>query len=160
MEKEIFFAKNLNYLRRRKKLSQVQLAKELEISRNKIASYEGKGIEPKLSILIKMAEFFEVSLDDFLTKNIHNVGFINVKKSNVTLEDMDESLEQSIQDFASNVNHVEKIVEGYQHFREMKKINQLPDNSGVFIDSKGLFYITEHLLKSCKSMLTKIKSSN
>lgn len=61
------FPDNLRLLRNKKNMSQRQLAEELNISRGAIASYEGlKKIQPSFNTLIKISEFFEVSIDNLL----------------------------------------------------------------------------------------------
>jgi transcriptional regulator with XRE-family HTH domain len=58
------FAERLLELRDTKGLSQDQLAKELRVNTRTYQRYESGEREPKLSTLIAMADFFEVSLDD------------------------------------------------------------------------------------------------
>lgn len=56
-------AKNIGVLRRIKKLSQEQLSIELDISRSRLGSYEESRAEPPYDLLIKIADFFHVSID-------------------------------------------------------------------------------------------------
>lgn len=56
------FAENLKFLRERRKKSQVALAAELEITRTTLSGYERK-IQPPLKTLVKISEYFNVSLD-------------------------------------------------------------------------------------------------
>jgi len=57
------FPKNLKQQRKECNLSQVKLAKELGLTRSMIASYEQGIAEPTFCNLIKMAYYFEVSLN-------------------------------------------------------------------------------------------------
>lgn len=61
---------NLKYLREKKKLAQWEVAKFLEISRSTYANYEKEQSEPPASQLLKLAQFYRVSTDDLLTKDI------------------------------------------------------------------------------------------
>lgn len=61
---------NLKYLRGKKKLAQGEIAKILGISRSTYANYENKQSEPPASQLLKLAQFYKVSTDDLLTKDI------------------------------------------------------------------------------------------
>jgi transcriptional regulator with XRE-family HTH domain len=61
---------NLKYLREKKKLTQGEVAKILEISRSTYANYEKEESEPTASQLLKLAKFYKVSTDDLLTKDI------------------------------------------------------------------------------------------
>jgi len=56
------FAENLKFLRIRRKKSQTDLAVELEITRTTLSGYE-KNVQPPFRTLIKISEYFNVSLD-------------------------------------------------------------------------------------------------
>ncbi len=58
----MFFAENLRFLRKRKNKSQVALAAELEITRTTLSGYE-RNVQPPFKTLIKIADYFNVSLD-------------------------------------------------------------------------------------------------
>jgi len=57
------FGKRLRILRIEKKLSQIQLAKELRIGKSVISLWERDECEPTLNNLISVARFFDVSMD-------------------------------------------------------------------------------------------------
>ena len=64
MEKVVsIFSERLEQLRNEKCLSQAAVAKELEIAARAYQYYEYGEREPKLSTLIKIADFYGVSLD-------------------------------------------------------------------------------------------------
>jgi transcriptional regulator with XRE-family HTH domain len=65
-------SKNLRILRKRKGLSQTQLAEKANITRSRLAAYESKNVEPRMEILIFMANFFEVSLDDLIISDLES----------------------------------------------------------------------------------------
>ena len=54
---------NLKALRTEKKISQQDLADDLEISQQSINKYENHKIEPDIYMLMKMADYFETSID-------------------------------------------------------------------------------------------------
>jgi len=56
------FAENLRFLRLRRNKSQTDLAVELELTRTTLSGYE-KNVQPPFRILIKISEYFNVSLD-------------------------------------------------------------------------------------------------
>jgi transcriptional regulator with XRE-family HTH domain len=56
------FSERLRELREKKKLTQTQLGKLFNLSKQTISSYEKGGSKPSQDTLIKIAEFFEVSL--------------------------------------------------------------------------------------------------
>lgn len=57
------FKIRLRELRLEKKLTQQELSKTLGFGRTTVNEWEVKGNEPNLDTLIKLAQFFEVSLD-------------------------------------------------------------------------------------------------
>lgn len=57
------FPERLRKLREKKKLNQTQYGKLFNLSKQAISSYENGGSRPSHETLIKMAEFFEVSID-------------------------------------------------------------------------------------------------
>jgi transcriptional regulator with XRE-family HTH domain len=60
------FDKILKELREEKKLTQNEIAKLLNVSRASISAYENRTNDPSLDVLIRMADFFNVSLDYLL----------------------------------------------------------------------------------------------
>ncbi len=58
----------LRELREAKRLSQQRLAMELNMSQNTISRYETGAHEPGLAELIKLAEYFKVSVDYLLER--------------------------------------------------------------------------------------------
>lgn len=61
---------NLKYLRKKKKLSQGEVANLLGVSRSTYANYENEQSEPPASQLLKIAQYYQVRTDDLLTKDI------------------------------------------------------------------------------------------
>ena len=55
--------KNIRVLRGLKKLSQEQLADELDINRPRLAAYEESRNEPPVNLIIKIATYFQISID-------------------------------------------------------------------------------------------------
>jgi len=58
----MYFAENLKFLRKRLKKSQMELATELELTRTTLSGYE-KSVQPPFKTLIRIAEYFHISLD-------------------------------------------------------------------------------------------------
>lgn len=57
-------------MREKKKLVQGEIARILDVSRTTYANYENEHSEPPASQLLKLAQFYNVSTDDLLTKDI------------------------------------------------------------------------------------------
>ena len=62
---------NLKYLRKKKGLTQQQFADNMEIKRSLIGAYEEDRAEPKYDLLKKIAEYFELTIDEFINEKIN-----------------------------------------------------------------------------------------
>lgn len=87
------FSNNLIALRSKNHLSQSALAEELGISRQTISNYENGVREPDLANLIKIAKFFNCSIDklifngtNVIINNLDELGEINNILSNLDLD--------------------------------------------------------------------------
>ena len=61
---------NIKYLRGLKNLSQESLAEELKITRSRIGAYEEARSEPPIEILIKLADYFHISIDALIRADL------------------------------------------------------------------------------------------
>lgn len=68
------FPERLKNLRKEKELTQTQLAKMIGISRGALSLYETGKREPDYCTLQKFADFFNVSTDYLLGRNMHKKG--------------------------------------------------------------------------------------
>lgn len=59
----IFMLKNLKKLRNENNVTQQQLADAISVSQQSINKYENHNIEPDISTLIQMADYFNVTVD-------------------------------------------------------------------------------------------------
>ncbi|UIR57894.1 LexA family transcriptional regulator [Sphingobacterium sp. SRCM116780] len=76
-------ASNLKYLRKKKGLTQQQFADLMEIKRASVGAYEEDRAEPKYELLKKIAEFYELSMDD-LANEVINEKWKPISKSNAS----------------------------------------------------------------------------
>ncbi len=60
---ENIFKEKLKILRKEKRVGQVELAKELGVSKGTISLWENGLREPTMSSLIRIAKYFDVSVD-------------------------------------------------------------------------------------------------
>ncbi|MCQ2436207.1 MAG: helix-turn-helix domain-containing protein [Clostridia bacterium] len=60
---------NIKILRTQIGMSQVDLAKALHVSKQCVSNWENDNIQPSVEMLIKMADFFHVSIDYILGRN-------------------------------------------------------------------------------------------
>ncbi len=59
--------KGLKQIRKERRLTQLKVAMDLNISREALSHYENGKREPSIEMLVKMSEYFNVSID-FLIK--------------------------------------------------------------------------------------------
>jgi transcriptional regulator with XRE-family HTH domain len=64
------FRKNLEYLRKQKKLSQEELAFKLGVSRQAVSKWESGGAYPETEKMLSICKIFACSLDDLMNGNI------------------------------------------------------------------------------------------
>jgi DNA-binding XRE family transcriptional regulator len=62
------FAEQLRYYRKQKGITQTQLAEALELNRPVIGAYEEGRAEPKLEVLLRIAAYFDMTVDEFLSE--------------------------------------------------------------------------------------------
>lgn len=79
MKKSSVFSENLKNLRKQKRLTGAKLAHKLNISHSTLASWETGRHIPHLADIIRLADFFEVSIDELLGRDVE---ITNVIESN------------------------------------------------------------------------------
>jgi len=65
---------NLKLLRKRKGVSQEELALDLGLTRSSYSGYENGVAEPNLDTLIKISEYYQISLDKLIKKDLNKVS--------------------------------------------------------------------------------------
>ncbi len=104
-----FFGVNIKKIRQVKGLSQKAFADLFELNRGVISAYEEGRAEPKIETVLKVAHYFSLDLDDFLTKtlqvnhlaspsNIDSLMFVNEAQnpSEPALQKQEISAEEKI----------------------------------------------------------------
>lgn len=69
----MYFSENLKFLRVRRRKSQADLADILNLTRTTLSGYE-KNVQPPFRVLIKIAEYFNVSLDALVRYNLKQLS--------------------------------------------------------------------------------------
>ena len=116
-------AENLKYLRKKRQISQQQLAEILSIPRTTLGDYERGHTEPNVQTIIEMARYFDVDLDSLLTKklSLQDLEIIRQKDLRVLAISVDPYNKQNIE-FVSA-----KATAGYlQSFQDPEYIQELP----------------------------------
>lgn len=63
------FAERLKLLRQSKEMNQVQFADRLGVTKQSVSNWENDNIMPSIEMLVKIADFFNVSTDYLLGRN-------------------------------------------------------------------------------------------
>lgn len=144
----MFFSKNLRYIREEKyQLTQEALAENLGVSRSALSAYEDGRAEPRILLLIKIAQYFEVTIDELI-----NIDFVQAEENYVTRL---EQLKRYITAFEMKINRVQtedtstadylelvpqKAIAGYtQGFANPEYLDTLPKYQIPFLH-KGKTY--------------------
>jgi len=76
----MFFAQNLKILRKRKKLTQDDLAVIMQTKRSTINNYENKIALPPIDMLIKFSDYFNISIDTLLKIDFKKLSVTQLKE--------------------------------------------------------------------------------
>lgn len=66
----MYFSSNIKFLRKRKGLSQLQVAEQIDLPRSTLSGYENNISEPNYSLLIQFSEFFNINTDALLKEHL------------------------------------------------------------------------------------------
>lgn len=80
-----FLASNLRFMRKQKNITQNDLADQLDVQRTMISAYEDGRSEPKLATLQKLADIFEVGVEELLEHDIENLGRKALQKRGINI---------------------------------------------------------------------------
>ncbi len=104
--------KNLKKLREEKGISQKQLADVVSVSQQSINKYENHNIEPDIDTLIKMADYFETSVD-------YIIGHSKIRRKIEAVSSYDLNIEEAklVENYRTLSNNQRKsivlIIENY-----------------------------------------------
>lgn len=114
----------LRLLRNKKNKSQTEMAEILNVSRQAYNFYENGVREPKLDMIIKMADFFDVSVDYLLGRT----DFLG-KYKNFT-SDGSEQVKRLQKKISSTDTQTAAEVENYLDYLEAQKSSSLQTSDG------------------------------
>jgi transcriptional regulator with XRE-family HTH domain len=111
----LFLKQNIKYLRNMSGLTQPQLGEIVGVSRDNVASYE-RGTVPPVDILHKLVNYFNVSFNDFIEKDLskqqlNEVSDLDRGEFNKTGTNQEPEVKQPIK----SIEALEKIIEAQQN---------------------------------------------
>lgn len=102
---------NLKQIRNNKKLLQTKVAMDLNITQETISSYETGRVFPSSDMLIKLANYYNTSIDYLLCRTKYNMPIDDIKPNNIT--DADFILLNKIKNLSSiNRAKAEAYIDG------------------------------------------------
>lgn len=162
------FSKNIRYLRKKRKLSQEQLAGELGLNRGNIASYEKGTAEPSMKNLSKFSGYFKVNLNDLVEKDLEATepGRVNDRQvsylsltEDMTEEQLVDTLidnKERLETFRKRSDEMARILEGFRQFHKFK-MESMPevteDVRKMAHDYEKLMEVLEAVLRTNKNLL-------
>ncbi len=78
---------NLKQIRNNKNLLQTKVAMDLNITQETISSYETGRVFPSSDMLIKLADYYNTSIDYLLCRTKYDMPINSIKPNNITDED-------------------------------------------------------------------------
>lgn len=83
----MFLAQNLKFLREQMGICQDEMAKKLDVTQSAVGNWEKNHRKPDIEMIVRLAEYFGVSLDDLVLKDLapptavyaKNLRFLRVK---------------------------------------------------------------------------------
>jgi transcriptional regulator with XRE-family HTH domain len=136
------FGKNIQFLRKRKKRSQEEVALALEMKRSTLSGYESGIARPTYERLIAMSDYFKISIDHLIKENIDKLGEqrlrelemaidLEGKRIRILTSSVDSSNEEQIELVS------EKAKAGYQTgYADPEYISVLPTFSLPFLSKQ------------------------
>jgi len=117
--KPTYFGVNLKLLRRLGGQSQKELAATLNLTRNKIASYESGLVEPNANLFLIMSQFLKVDPKEMLTTVFtdHLVESIQLDTN-----DLEDQIIHGIEAFIERTDEMTRILNGYKTMAELKSV--------------------------------------
>ena len=149
--------------RENKKMTQNEVADVLDVSPATISKYESGALEPNIESLKKLAELFEVSVDELIKENVFDISKINIlevlrEQKNMKLKGNLYHNTQII--FAYNTNHIEgsKLTEDQTRYiyetntllTEKDSITNLDD----VLETANHFKLVDYMLNVAEKKLT------
>ena len=78
---------NIKVLRKKKDIYQMKLAMDLDLTQETVSAYERNKVKPSVDVLIKMADYFDTSIDYIVGRTEYDLPIKNIKPNNINDED-------------------------------------------------------------------------
>lgn len=124
-----YFGKNIRKIRTAKKISQTAFADLFMLKRGSIGAYEEGRAEAKIDTIIEIAEYFQLTLDQLLRKELTINEIYHIQERSQKLR---QSTSNNLH--RENTNLLEKVVEKYP--KDIEMLVKLLDERLLEIEKK------------------------
>ncbi|SKB87084.1 Transcriptional regulator, contains XRE-family HTH domain [Parapedobacter luteus] len=111
-----YFSKNIKFLREERKWGQAELARQLNVTRDNVASYE-RGSIPKLEVLVKIVNLFHIDLKDLVEKDLESTppsGYTIATDSDGAYQPVDQNDDLTLESLQKLVKIQEKYIKALE----------------------------------------------
>ena len=137
-----FLSSNLRFLRRRRKLSQQQLADDLGVKRSNIAAYETKNVEPRLALINDIAQYFDLPLEHLVMADLASAD----DEQLAVLLDSSRGLSvDSISEIKELSDKIKRMLDGFRIFYEFKREMNEAGQPGSESDIENFLVFINHM---------------
>ncbi|CAH1001365.1 hypothetical protein LEM8419_02266 [Neolewinella maritima] len=137
-----FLSSNLRFLRKRRKLSQQQLADDLGVKRSNIAAYETKNVEPRLALINDIARYFEMPLEHLIMTNL---TAIEPEELSVVANGGNALTVDSVTEIKEVSDKIKRVLDGFRIFYEFKREMNDPAQLGSDGDIENFLVFINHM---------------
>ncbi len=152
---------NIRHLRKQLSISQDDLAKRLGgLNRGNIASYEKGTAEPKICNLLKLSNFYKVSVIDLTTSDLRCPVALGSARNNYQYE-LKEEDKAVLEKFYEHAAELKKVMESVQvcHDFKLKSMEGVPPGLQCVVSNfNQMRDAGEMLMKAHNELLTFVKS--
>lgn len=140
-------------------LSQAGLAEAISITRNMLVSYENSGVEPKLTILLRLSEFFRIRISALLTEQITDDNFQALQEyydqrlTNSSAPALGPIKDSDVEQLTTEVAKIKSIYTGLQALYSYKDEQKALDSN-----TKDLMLLMDKLLDANQAFIDQINS--
>lgn len=129
-----YFAKNLIFLCKKLRITQEQLALQVDKRQSTIGNWKNKVSSPDVEDLIRISQFFDISLDDLVLKDLEHVHLFQSDSGKKIEQKVHQSLHLSV------------------HPTDKKSTNYTPNNIALSTVNEGQETLLWSVLNVLKQM--------
>lgn len=156
--KKVYLAQNLKFLRRLKDDTQVSLAAALGVRRNKVTTYEGGVVEPPLHLIVSMAQYFDVTVDDLLYRDLTKEAVNLADDAEASRGGKDISITPEVfQRYVKATNNVTVTMEGFKELITHKYKDQQNGGNPLLKDLHDLQRVINEMLSLNWEMINSLQ---